>query len=419
MEKQLKFIQKLLANATITPDEIDKISLFQTNLRKELNDSLEAHAASSRHREELFNAISINTYQLEDNKKNSERIKSDAAELKANATKLQEANVEGALNLTRDALSRVRNLDRDIQDIESLNTDAERQCKRTESLILRNRDSTDDKAESNDANIKELNKKLNNLTDQIPNINEKMCGARGDPCDSLCGGAGCGRCGGLSCDSGALPKANKAIEFAKDSEKIIKEKEETADTLIRSLSQIKANASDVHHEAKESFAEAERFYNETQDLLADGEDKFKKLQAVVTNDTASPNKIRRIAEDTLKLDLQLDHDEIATLASQIEKTVASLENVEEIIENTQYDLDRVESLKKTAIDTKQRASDVLDTANEVVKALDEAEKAQKMALDAIKQAKTDIQLAESDLGLVSAFFIYFATFKNNLHVYVW
>lgn len=401
MEKQLKFIQKLLANATITPDEIENISTFQSRLRKELDGSLEAHTASTRHLDELYNAISINTFQLEENRKRSEIIKSNAAELKANATKLQEANVEGALNLTREALSRVKNLDRDISAIEMLNADAERHCKRTESLISRNTNITNNKAQSNDENIKELNEKLDQLNSQIPNINEKMCGARGDPCDSLCGGAGCGRCGGLSCDGGALSKANKAIEFAKDSEKIIKEKEETADTLIRSLSQIKTNASDLHSAANLTYAKAVQFYNETQELLSDGQEKLVGLGSALANETASPEKIREIAQKTLDLDLQLDHDEIATLASQIEKTVASLQNVEEIIENTQYDLDRVEGLKESAIGTKQRASGVLDTANEVVKALDEAEKAQTMALDAIKQATTDIQLAESDLSLVS------------------
>jgi coxsackievirus/adenovirus receptor len=41
-----------------------------------------------------------------------------------------------------------------------------------------------------------------------------VCDGRGDPCDDVCGGGGCGKCGGLSCGDGALTKADKAIEHA-------------------------------------------------------------------------------------------------------------------------------------------------------------------------------------------------------------
>ena len=56
-----------------------------------------------------------------------------------------------------------------------------------------------------------------------------MCDGRGDPCDSSCGGAGCGTCGGVGCLDGAVTKASKALEFARDTEDILKQKADKAD----------------------------------------------------------------------------------------------------------------------------------------------------------------------------------------------
>lgn len=57
----------------------------------------------------------------------------------------------------------------------------------------------------------------------------------GDPCDSLCGGAGCGFCGGISCEEGAFTKSTKAISFATDAETKIHEKEAKAEELFRGV----------------------------------------------------------------------------------------------------------------------------------------------------------------------------------------
>lgn len=62
-----------------------------------------------------------------------------------------------------------------------------------------------------------------------------MCDKRGDPCDQLCGGAGCGLCGGLSCEDGAVTKADGALDFAKDADKNIKDKEARAEELLRGV----------------------------------------------------------------------------------------------------------------------------------------------------------------------------------------
>jgi len=50
----------------------------------------------------------------------------------------------------------------------------------------------------------------------------KVCDGAGDPCDSVCGGAGCGKCGGgVSCDEGAVTKSLQAIDLSNQSESIL------------------------------------------------------------------------------------------------------------------------------------------------------------------------------------------------------
>lgn len=58
-----------------------------------------------------------------------------------------------------------------------------------------------------------------------------MCGAPGAPCDALCGGGGCGRCGGESCD-GAVTKANTALKLAQQAEDLLTSKEDSANALL-------------------------------------------------------------------------------------------------------------------------------------------------------------------------------------------
>jgi coxsackievirus/adenovirus receptor len=189
---------------------------------------------------------------------------------------------------------------------------------------------------------------LNDLNDEIPNLNEQICDKRGDPCDSLCGGAGCNKCGGISCEKGALTKAETALNYAKDTEKIIKEKEQQVDELIRSVSHAKTEASEAHKKAKEIFDKIQQQFNETSDSLARGRELHKTLTDAISNTTASPSEIREIAENILKLDLHLDPAEIKHLANNIDKTVAELENVEVIIENTRNDLEMVDKLRNSA-----------------------------------------------------------------------
>lgn len=327
--------------------DIKKINDNIDRLRLRLDESEKSLKTTDSSLDKLNEEMSLAAVEISNLEEKSDKIKFLANELKDNATRLQEANVEGALNLTRDAWSRVQSLSGVYNEATELNSEADRQCKRIETLIIRQNDNEGNLL-ANDKQIDELQEELDKLTAEIPDLNEQVCDKRGDPCDNLCGGAGCNKCGGISCEKGALTRAETALNYAKDTEKIIKEKEQQADELIRSVSHSKTEATDASKKAKETFDKVQQTYNATEALLSEGKELIANLTNVVSNNTASPNEIKSIAEEILLLDLRLDPAEIKHLANNIDATVSELENVEQIIESTRHDLEVVEGLRNNA-----------------------------------------------------------------------
>lgn len=347
VEKKIETIKNILNNTTVSSKDIKKLNDNIDKLRARLDESEKSLKGTDGSLDKLNEEMNLAGVEISNLGEKSEKIKVLANELKDNATRLQEANVEGALNLTRDAWSRVQSLSDVYNEATELNSEADRQCKRIENLITRQIEN-EGNLMANDKQIDDLQSELDKLTAEIPDLNEQVCDKRGDPCDSLCGGAGCNKCGGISCDKGALTRAESALNYAKDTEKSIKEKEQQADELIRSVSHSKTEAGDAHRKAKETFDKVQQNYNFTETQLALSRDLITNLTNTISNNTASPNEIKGIAEEILKLDLHLDPAEIKHLANSIDQTVAELENVEQIIENTRHDLELVEGLRNNA-----------------------------------------------------------------------
>lgn len=150
---------------------------------------------------------------------------------------------------------------------------------------------------ANGEQINNYRAKLEEMNEAMPDMNDKMCDKRGAPCNDLCGGAGCSSCGGLSCEKGAFTRAEKALNYAKDTEKMLKEKEEQAEELIRSLSQAKTNATEAWKRANSIFREAEEYYNTTSVGIETANDAVFQLTDVTKNSTASPETIQMIAAE--------------------------------------------------------------------------------------------------------------------------
>lgn len=296
MEKKLASIRSLLDNTTVNAQDISDLDNVVQNLRDHLNQSLEKLQTSEATLDSVYSGITLANVALDELRSRSEQIKSFAKDLKANATQLQEANIEGALNLTREAFLKAKQLE--VLDLETdkVFSNADKQCRRTEALVLQKVSEFEQLQHKNEEDLDGYHAELQSLINKIPDLNEQMCDKRGDPCDSLCGGAGCDHCGGLSCEKGAMTMADKALSYVKDVEKSIKAKDGVAEDLIRSLNQAKQNASDALEKSKQAYFEAVSFLNETERLRYEGEELFTNLTNAFENEEASPDEIKSVAQ---------------------------------------------------------------------------------------------------------------------------
>ncbi|XP_034670103.1 laminin subunit beta-1 [Drosophila subobscura] len=397
LDKKLQHIRDLLQNTSVSLEDIDRLDAETNGLKQQLLASHGRLAETERNLDDIYNSLSLSGVELEGLQNHSRLVQQLSKELKENGIQLQESNIEGALNLTRHAYERVSNLSTLKDEANELASNTDRNCKRVETLSNKIKDESDAIA-NNDKTIDDYRTELSALTSQIPELNNQVCGKPGDPCDNLCGGAGCGKCGGfLSCEHGARAHSDEALKVAKDAELAITTKKDQADQTIRALTQAKLNASEAYQKAKAGFEQSERYLNQTNDNIKLATKLINAVTDFQENKTASPSESKKLAQDTLLLDLKLDPKEIESLGMKINDAVSSLKNVESIIYKTRPDLERVNRLQSTANATKETANNILEAANSVVENLAAADDSQGKAQDAIQQANSNIELAAKDL----------------------
>ncbi|ALC38940.1 LanB1 [Drosophila busckii] len=397
LDKQLQHVRDLLQNTTVSLQDMQQLDAAANSLQQQLTASHERLSQTEQSLDSIYNSLSLSAVELEGLQNHSRLVQQLSQELQANGIELQESNIEGALNLTRHAYERVSNLAALKDEAQELAGQTDRTCKRVETLSNKIKDEAAAIAQ-NDQSIADYRAELATLSAQLPELNNWVCGQPGDPCDNLCGGAGCGKCGGfLSCEHGASALSSEAFKVAKDTEQAISSKKDEADQTIRALTQAKLNASEAYQKAKSGFEQSELYRNRTDNSNKLAANLINAVNDFSINKTALPEESKDLAQQTLQLDLTLDPKEIESLSTQINDAVASLQNVESIIYKTRPQLERVNNLQSTANSTKETANSILVMANSVVEHLAAANASQLKAQDAIQQANSNIELARQDL----------------------
>lgn len=376
MEHKISEVKNALQSSTKTSVDLHTLNDVIDQLRINLT-TMDQLNAVTKTIDNTMQKIVLANLTLGNLKAKANTLKESALNLKQNSTKLQERNVEGALNLTKEAFekSKILKIKEDVQD--GLLNDAERQCKRTEVFFGRNINSFNQGIKDNEHILEKLNEEMNTLNQEIPKLNQQVCDKGSDTCDSLCGGAGCGFCGGLSCESGATTKAERAFSFAKDGEKYIRDKESKAEELYRGISQANqelnttlTNAKAVRDMAKTARIQSQNILNESYSLI-ERHEKFLNPTGVKSVNIAS--KI----EEVLKLNINLKPDQLRKLSEDINQTLSLPKNIDNIIKDTASDLALAKVLNEEAEQKQIAAKSILEVAERVEKALDEAQIIQK------------------------------------------
>ncbi|XP_063219684.1 laminin subunit beta-1 isoform X2 [Bacillus rossius redtenbacheri] len=403
MEKKLHEVNNLLQNTTVSTQDLENLVQIVEKLRSDLNQSSNALDSVENQLQNTTQRIYLTNLALADLQNKSENLRNKAKNLKNEATKLQEANVEGALNLTRESQKASQKAQQLVDSLDERLQEAERNYKRTEARINRTANQFQKEREENDNALDIIAKKLEQLEQEIPDINEKICDKRGDPCDQLCGGAGCGSCGGLlSCEQGAVTKAATTVGLGKDAKEAISQKEAHAEELLRGISQAKQETSTAYDLAKEAYDKALSARNRSKTMFQETTDINERLSLFLNDDRAKPADIRDLAEDVKRKNINLKPEEITKLAEAINIKISSLTDIDAILTETDDNLTLANSLKDKADAAKSDAEEILNTTNQVVIALADAMGAQEKADQAIEKAKGDIETARRDLTSIGS-----------------
>lgn len=202
----------------------------------------------------------------------------------------------GALNLTRTAGERSRAAQDRVGLTEVIISESERNRRRTENLLLHVGDRFNRTQAENEAKLAELSDLLDAVEDGMPDLNEQVCDHRGDPCDTLCGGAGCGKCGGLSCNDGLVNTVNLALRFAEDAETELKKKEASADELLRGVSAAKRQSDVAYDLAKMAFDLIFQGLNLSSSYRSEINRLLEEIDEYFSTPGSSPSDIKTLAE---------------------------------------------------------------------------------------------------------------------------
>ncbi|XP_053600524.1 laminin subunit beta-1 [Plodia interpunctella] len=396
MTKKLTEIENMLNSADMGQTTVNELMANISNLQNELTKTEEKVKEGNSNLNDITSQINLGNVTLDNLRKSIEILKKKTIELGNNATKLQEANLEGALNLTREAKQRAIKASDEAENVQTIIANTDRQIKNTDRLIEMQYTHFNNNQNDNEKKLDDIQAELSELESRLPKLNEKMCGQESNACD-ICGGAGCGKCGGISCDQGAVTKAEQALDFANKTEHRIKEHELTAEDLFRSISLVKQDTVAVRSQAKELFNKANEFKSSAERVTNESKAITSELKDFLSNTSSTPADIRSLAQEILNLSISIEPKEITELSQRINSTVSQLTNIENIITETKPDLERAKGLKQNATAVNQSANITLQTAQKVLQALDDAQAAQDAAENAIQKANSDIKTAKDDL----------------------
>ncbi|XP_014474368.1 PREDICTED: laminin subunit beta-1 [Dinoponera quadriceps] len=398
METSLNEVKALIANTTIRAQDLGALNVLAAELEKNITESAQRQLENINNlSENVSQRVNLGDVALKGLKNRTNSLHEAAAELRENATRLQEENVQGALNVTQQMAEQSRQAERMANDTSNVLADAERFRKHTENLLAKNRVTVDDAQERNKESLVKLNEKLRTFGMIIPELNKLMCGHNVTDCSTVCGGAGCGFCGGLSCDPGAITKTNQALDVARQQVVRIKTHKDEAEQLLRNMSQIKQDSTAARSNAQDAFNYAWDARNRSENISKELVDITNRIWDNMNDEQPTPSMVRDLASKVLEKNIQLEPDEITRLADRIKSIVGSLTDSERILADTRDDLQLARELEQRANRAKEAAIEKQDLASKVILLLNDAQEAQEKAQTAIDKAEADVLKSQKDL----------------------
>ena len=234
LKDRLVDVEKMLKNSSLSADEVNDLREKVVAYRKSLAD-IDAQA------EQLIPDVAQTQKSLDDKNKQLDgfdlrfkKLKKDIDDIAANISKIILSDIGGALDSIRESDKKSKEAFEKADTSADLKKAKKEMRKIKREVIKPKKDiSFEDMNTNNELRVAELKEKIANLTAEIKQLNEMLCGkagdAEGDFGDSVCGGCvggvqACAVCGNDPKCGGAKNEAEEANEKAQDAKTAIEEK---------------------------------------------------------------------------------------------------------------------------------------------------------------------------------------------------
>lgn len=302
MEKKLDEIKTILAGASISNEELSAVQAEIDTISQVLASTAQELEGLDYNLAETKQSITQARFDLDFLKTHADTKNRQALDMKEEITKLQEGNVEGALNLTKEARSKSEEAKRKVDMVQmegGLLRDSETQRRATESMINNTQIDFEDTQSQNQQTLDNIVDQIGNLESKIPGLNKQVCDGEtsvDEPCDQLCGGAGCGKCGGISCLNGSLSMAEEAVKSADMADKLLKDKETSANRVLLEVTNAHTKALTAEREAQEARDLAVQAKDRSVGELERSTALTKQIEDFVSGEQASPADVAALAD---------------------------------------------------------------------------------------------------------------------------
>lgn len=195
IESKLEEIDRIINGANISELDIKSIESLVNTLKLTLSEIEKKLTEFTREIEKTTERLTDANLNLVNLNSKVEDLEIDMKKLRDNATALVEENVEGAYNLTRESHRKSQTAKQTITNSAPILQQSEKLRKLTSKMLDEAFINYNENRMSNSGALDGIRLDIASLEKQIPEVNSLVCDGNStvDKCESLCGGAGCGK----------------------------------------------------------------------------------------------------------------------------------------------------------------------------------------------------------------------------------
>jgi len=399
LEDKLKRVEEILKNQVTTENDTKAI--------EEQLDSVNSQLQDIQEKVEILDN-EVNSTEMRNKEANIEidrlrerlaELLKDGKQLKSDVEKILRSDIRGAFDEILKNQMRSREAEKKVSDAQEIINMVKDQRNKTE-VLLAGPPSFSDKHEENNATFFDISEKIRELLEQVDVLNGIVCGTPSSQCGG-CGVRNCSTCGGPGCN-GSMSLAAEALERAREAEEAQRMREAKANETLEEVKNAEVMANMTLEAAEQAVMSAMEADEQAKNASSRMDNLIQDILDFLNQEFGDTDRIRKLVNSVKELKLSVTPEEIAKLAEDIKKALASLTGIDEILQETEERLNTANNLKERAEQARTKAKAVSDAISNITEALIEAAESQAAATNAINASEDDIKMAEDILKQVLA-----------------